>query len=93
MKTSLLRRLQGRPSPAEAAPIVQINLFSKMAVTFEPLKIMDMASAKSDVNGPQKNYVFGYFELESEKKNVSKCIDPLCIGLINGFYIFLKRLY
>ena len=36
-KTSLLRRLQGRPSPAEAPPIGKIHPFSKMAVTFEPL--------------------------------------------------------
>ena len=36
--TSLLRRLQGRPSPAEAPPIGQIHPFSKIAITFEPLK-------------------------------------------------------
>ena len=36
--TSLLRRLQGKPFPAEAPPIIgKIHLFSKMAVTFEPL--------------------------------------------------------
>ena len=34
--TSLLRRLQGRPSPAEAPPIGKIHPFSKMAVIFEP---------------------------------------------------------
>ena len=37
VKTSLLRRLQGRPFPAEAPPIGKIHPFSKMAVTFEPL--------------------------------------------------------
>ena len=31
------------------------------------LAIMDMASAKSDLNGRQKFYVFGDFELESDK--------------------------
>jgi hypothetical protein len=36
-KTSLLRRLQGRPSPAEAPPIGKIHPSSKRAVTFEPL--------------------------------------------------------
>ena len=36
-KPSLLRRLQGTPSPAEAPPIGKIRPFSKMAVTFEPL--------------------------------------------------------
>ena len=37
-RTSLLRRLQGRPSPAKAPPIGRIHPFSKIAVTFEPLK-------------------------------------------------------
>ena len=36
----------------------------KYAVVFA---IMDMASAKSDVNGPKKKYVFCDFELESDK--------------------------
>ena len=36
--TSLLRRLQGRPSPAEAPPIDKTHPFSKIAVTFEPLR-------------------------------------------------------
>ena len=36
-ETSLLRRLQGRPSTPEAPPIGKIHPFSKMAVTFEPL--------------------------------------------------------
>ena len=35
------------------------------------LAIMDMVSAKSDVNGQKEKYVFGNFELESEtKKNI-----------------------
>ena len=33
------------------------------------LAIMDMASAKSDVNGSKKKYVFGDFELESDKNS------------------------
>ena len=36
-ETSLLRKLQGRPSPAEAPPISKIHPFSKIAITFEPL--------------------------------------------------------
>ena len=38
LKTSLLRKLQGRPSPAEAPPIGQIHPYSKIALIFEPLK-------------------------------------------------------
>ena len=37
-KTSLLRRLQAQILPDATPPIGQINAFSKMAVTFEPLK-------------------------------------------------------
>ena len=59
------------------------------------LVIMDMASAKSDVNGPKKKYGFGDFELESDKKHkifVSKHIDSLYIGLVKGSYIFVTTL-
>ena len=37
-KTSLLRRLQEQALPDEAPPIGKIYPFSKMVVTFEPLK-------------------------------------------------------
>ena len=36
-ETSLLRRLQGKPSPAEAPPMGKIHPFSKMTITFEQL--------------------------------------------------------
>ena len=32
-----------------------------------------MASAKSDVNGPKKKYVFGNFELKSHKNTKVPC--------------------
>ena len=38
IKTSLLRRLQAQTLPEATPPIGQIHPFSKMAVTFEPLK-------------------------------------------------------
>ena len=34
--------------------------------------IMNVASAKSDVNGPKRKYVFGSFELESDNKTNKK---------------------
>ena len=42
---------------------------TKYAVVFA---IMDMASAKCDVNVQRKKYVFGDFELESDKKNTKQ---------------------
>ena len=42
----------------------------------------------------RKKYVFGNFELESDKntqKMFQKHVDPLYIGLAKGFYIFSKR--
>ena len=44
------------------------------------LAIMDMVSAKSDVNGQKEKYVFGDFELESDTKKNQKRTDPLYIG-------------
>ena len=52
------------------------------------LAIMDMASAKCDVNGPKKNYVFGDIELESEKIFFSKTYRPSLYWTSQGFYIF-----
>ena len=43
-ETSLLRRLQGRPSPNEASPTGQIHPFSKMAKTVEPLALPGSAN-------------------------------------------------
>ena len=37
-KTSLLRRLQAQTLPDATPPIGKIHPFSKMAITFEPLK-------------------------------------------------------
>ena len=56
--------------------------------------IMDMASAKCDVYGPKKKNFFGNFELENYKtqnKFCQKRIDPLYIGLVNGFYLKRKE--
>ena len=49
-----------------------------------------MATAKSDVNGPKKKYVFGNFELESDI-NIKK-IDPLYIGLVKGFNFLFEEI-
>ena len=37
-ETSLLRMLQAQTLPDEAPPVGKINLFSKIAVTFEPIQ-------------------------------------------------------
>ena len=38
MQTSLLRRLQAQTLPDTAPPLGKIPLFTKIAVTFEPMK-------------------------------------------------------
>ena len=54
------------------------------------LAIMDMASAKSDVNGPKKKACFWQLcrVTKTHKKCFNKKIDPHNIGLVKGFYIF-----
>ena len=50
------------------------------------LLIMDMESAKSDVNGPKKKtMLLGYFNKKGQKHQLKKCIDPNCIELDLSF--------